>query len=208
MFKSLGLLSNIPCPDIGTCSRIPCIFSHQPAKRVNPPSIAVISGEGHVAKKQKLSSAQPVVPKSALSKDTAAPEVASKTLSQANGSVNAQRTSTPAPKAGPSTIKPANKSTVISRTAKPIASTSKAPKTAAARPTLDLKNYSVATSHTPYAARKQMLNFYHEQFTRLYSSLDGNNSDTAILHAKEQEDYVYANSKKVMPAYNTAPFLC
>lgn len=199
MFKSLGLLQAIPCPDITNCSRIPCIFSHSP-QTVKRSSDTVATDKARKAQEPQAKR-QKLAPSTATSSNDLTLSAISRTLPPRNVPSAAQASpaasTSKAPVSSTSTLKASAPLARPSSLAK-VPAVSSSNESSPAVLQLQLQNYTIAKSHTPYAQRNQMLRLFNEQYQRLYANLlpRPDQVNLATQHASDQELVVYTASTK------------
>ncbi|KAI0375608.1 ribonuclease H-like protein [Pilatotrama ljubarskyi] len=192
MFPTLGLFQTLPCPDRPRCTRLNCIFSHNPDHAQIPVTPVPVD----VPKPSASDSTAP-------SKPTASTSLSSKPSTSAaaatSTSIPAKRPiSSPLRAAGPSngtsTSEPPTKLQRTGTPRRPVAVPSGPQTTSNGVPVLRV---SAAQSQVPVPVRQAMLKTLYDHFVILYEKILPANPTLAAEHALKQEEEVYSKSTKL-----------
>ena len=181
MFASLGLWKRIICPEKGTCTRIPCPFSHEPVTNAPQSPVALLStlvrpvlGE----EKHQATSPSPIRPHQASKRaaSPADPILRPPKVPRLNSS-----------QAAPSSSAPQNRRAVFTQPKTPSNSSSSG---------LPILRINPGASRIPYNTRQTMVTTLYKIFVELYSAFNSSHQNLARDHALQQEEEIHAKHTK------------
>ncbi|KAL4241936.1 REXO1/REXO3 family protein [Abortiporus biennis] len=193
MFPTLNLFQRLPCPDRPNCTRLNCLFSHNP-EVVFPPTTPI------PVPKASGSKSNNAAPSSSLTKATSIPVASSSRVGLPATAIPAKRpirSPSPSRTAGTSSLsrsnEPPQKLRKVGTTARP-AAVPTATHTSSGVPILRV---NAAQSTIALPTRQKMLQTVYEHFVVLYKNILPQYPSLASEHALKQEEEVYKNSTKL-----------
>ncbi|KAJ3970559.1 hypothetical protein EV361DRAFT_915324 [Lentinula raphanica] len=174
MFSTLGLFSNLQCPQKDSCTRSNCLFSHKDSSQLPPPpTLHIPVDESNVA--SSSSSSTPIQAEQA------------KTV-PAKRTVTSSPTRTPIGRAS-TPVEPPRKLQKLDSSQKRVVQ----PFTSTGVPILQA---AAATSAVAIPVRQAMLKTLYDHFVVLYEKILASKPQLASDHALKQEQEVYSASNK------------
>jgi hypothetical protein len=177
MFTPLGLWKRTICPEKGTCTRIPCPFSHEPIADAPQSPVALLStlvrppSEQVEQDKHQAPSRSPIPPHQA-----------------------SKRPASPAdPNLRPPKVPRLNSSALQNHKARLTQTTSPSGPSSSGPPILRI---NPGATRIPYDTRQTMVTTLYKVFVDLYSAFNSSHQNLAREHALQQESEIHAKHSK------------